>query len=314
MKKKLLKSLSIVLCLSSFTLFAIGSSSSDESTSDEKFTSTTNVSDTINTSESTTTVGTNISEEQTSTEKVTIEKTILVDQNDIVITATELGKSLWGPELKLLIENNSDTNLVFQVRNASVNGFMANTMMSQDVAAGKKSNTEITFTSKGLKECGIDTFANIEFSFHVFTEDGWDTYFDTDIIKIETSAASTYQNTIDDSGEVLYNDNGLKIVSKGLSSSSSVFGPGLMIYIENNTDKDYTIQTRNTSINGFMIDTIMSEKVVSGKKAITAITFLNSSLEDNEISDITSIETSFHIFNDNDWLDSIDTDVITINF
>lgn len=282
----------------------MGSGSTGESTVDKEIVSAINSTSSTSTDNSA----------DTSDNAVTVEQTVLVDQDNVVITATGMDESVFGPELKLLIENNSDTNLTFQVRNASVNGYMADTMMSEDVAAGKKSNTKITFTTSGLKECGIDTFANVEFSFHIFTTDGWDDYLDTDAITVETSAAATYTQTIDDSGEVFYDSDGIKIVGKGLPSDDSIFGPGLIIYIENNSDTDRTVQVRDTSVNGFMIDTVMSQDVVAGKKAITAVTFLSSSLEENSITDITFVETSFHIFDTEDWSNEIDTDPITINF
>lgn len=304
MRNKGVKVLALTVCLSTFALFAMGSGSTGESTVDKEIVSATNSTSSTSPDNSA----------DTSDNAVTVEQTVLVDQDNVVITATGMDESVFGPELKLLIENNSDTNLTFQVRNASVNGYMADTMMSEDVAAGKKSNTEITFTTSGLKECGIDTFANMEFSFHIFTTDGWDDYLDTDAITVETSAAATYTQTIDDSGEVFYDSDGIKIVGKGLSSDDSIFGPGLIIYIENNSDTDRTVQVRDTSVNGFMIDTVMSQDVVAGKKAITAVTFLSSSLEENAITDIASVETSFHIFDTEDWSNEIDTDPITINF
>ena len=304
MRNKGVKVLALTVCLSTFALFAIGSGSTGESTVDKEIVSATSSTSSTSTDNSA----------DTSDNAVTVEQTVLVDQDNVVITATGMDESVFGPELKLLIENNSDTNLTFQVRNASVNGYMADTMMSEDVAAGKKSNTEITFTTSGLKECGIDTFANMEFSFHIFTTDGWDDYLDTDAITVETSAAATYTQTIDDSGEVLYDSDGIKIVGKGLSSDDSIFGPGLIIYIENNSDTDRTVQVRDTSVNGFMIDTVMSQDGVAGKKSITAVTFLSSSLEENSITDITSVETSFHIFDTEDWSNEIHTDPITINF
>ena len=304
MRNKGVKVLALTVCLSTFTLFAMGSGSTRESTVDKEIVSATNSTSSTSTDNSA----------DTSDNAVTVEQTVLVDQDNVVITATGMDESVFGPELKLLIENNSDTNLTFQVRNASVNGYMVDTMMSEDVAAGKKSNTEITFTTSGLKECGIDTFANMEFSFHIFTTDGWDDYLDTDAITVETSAAATYTQTIDDSGEVFYDSDGIKIVGKGLSSDDSIFGPGLIIYIENNSDTDRTVQVIDTSVNGFMIDTVMSQDVVAGKKAITAVTFLSNSLEENSITDITSVETSFHIFDTEDWSNEIDTDPITINF
>lgn len=247
-------------------------------------------------------------------ETVTVEEIVIFDQNDIVITTKGIESTFMGTDLKILIENNSDKNLTFQVRNESVNGFMADAMFSEDVVAGKKSNTSITFTNNGLENFGMDMFANMEFSFHIFYTDNWDTYLDTDLINIETSIASTYQQKIDDSGDILYQDNGIKIVAKGLSTNDSYFGPGLVLYIENNSNTDFTVQVRDVSVNGFMVSTSMSQDVILGKKAIDSVTFLNSSLEENDITDIENIEISFHIFNMNTWDTIVDTKPIIINF
>lgn len=245
---------------------------------------------------------------------VTITETVIVDQDGVVITAKDMGESIWGSEINVLIENNTDKNLTFQVGNASVNGFMADTMFSADVAAGKKSNAEITFSTEGLKAFGIDTFANIELSFHIFTSDDWEDYLDTAPIVIETSAAADYKQEIDDSGKPFYDNNGIKIIGKSLSTSDSVFGPGLILYIENNSNQNITVQASDTSVNGFMVDTSMSEDVLVGKKSITALTFMSSSLEENGITDIKTVETSFHVFDAESWDTIIDTDPITIEF
>ena len=54
-----------------------------------------------------------------------INETVLVDEAGIKITAKSFDPNgFWGPEVKLLIENNSGTDLTFQARNASVNGYM----------------------------------------------------------------------------------------------------------------------------------------------------------------------------------------------
>lgn len=67
-------------------------------------------------------------------------------------------------------------------------------------------------------------------------------------------------------------------------------------------------------MNGFMISPSMSQDVVSGKKAISAVTFFSSDLEENGIEDITEIETSFHIFDMDSWDGIADTEAIVINF
>lgn len=299
--KKIIASVLTITTLVAFGAFAMGSGSS--SSSDQEIKSTGATTDGDGETSATT----------TKEKEVTIEEQVLVDQDGVKITAKSMSTSLFGPELKILIENDSDVDLCVQTRSASVNGFMVDTMISEDVAAGKKSNTSIVFSAQALSECGITTFTEMEFYFHVFTSDDWETYFDSAWINVKTSAYGNYEQTIDDSGEVLYDEDGIKIIGKNLSKYDSFFGPGLIVYIENNTDTDFTVQVRDTSVNGFMIDTVMSQEVVAGKKAITAITFLKSDLEENDITEITSIEASFHVF-DNDWDTLLDTDPITINF
>lgn len=246
---------------------------------------------------------------------VSIEETVLVEENGIKITAKSLVEDeFFGPEIKLLIENNSGKNLTFQCRNASVNGYMVDTMMSVDVADGKKANDSLTFSDSDFEQCGIETIANIEMAFHIFTTEDWDTYLDTDMIQLKTSATDEFVQTYDDSGEVAYEGNDIRVVIKGLSEDASIMGPGIVVYIENMGDKDITVQAREVSINGFMVDSIFSCDVVAGKRAVDTITFMESDLEENEITEITDVELFFHIFGMEDWDTIVDTDVVRISY
>ncbi len=254
-------------------------------------------------------------EKEPSSDKVTIAEKVLVDDKGIKITAKELEQDgVFGAGIKLLIENNSDTNLTVQARNTSVNGYMVDAIMSSDVAAGKKANDTLTFTSKSLEACGIKSIADIEIAFHIFKSDGWDSYLDTDPVQIKTSIADTFTYTYDDSGDVAYEGNGIKIVAKGISDKKSIFGPGLILYIENTGDKAVTVQARDVSVNGFMLSPIFSEDVVSGKRSIAAMTFMDKDLEKNEISEITDIELSFHVFETSSMDTIVDTEKIKLSF
>ncbi len=247
--------------------------------------------------------------------EVTIEQTVLLDEGGVKITAKSLDMdSLFGPEIKLLIENNSGKNLTVQCRNVSVNGYMIEPMMSADVVNEKKVNDSLTFMSSDLDACGITDIADIELSFHIFTTDDWEDYLDTDQIQIKTSIADTYKYTFDDSGDVAYNANGIKIIIKGLAKDASIFGPSIVVYIENNTDKAFTVQSRDISINGFMIEGMFSCEVMPGKKAVDTITFIESDLEENEIISIENVELYFHVFDTESWDDIVDTEVVKISF
>lgn len=129
---------------------------------------------------------TSAQETQTETEPPET-NTVIYDDNGILITykGIEFGDT-FGPELKLLIENNSDKPYIVQVRDFSVNGYMIDTLFSSDVAAGKKINDDITITQWNLDENGIanDQIEDIEFSFHIFNSDDWVDSFDSGIISI----------------------------------------------------------------------------------------------------------------------------------
>jgi len=86
------------------------------------------------------------------------------------------------------------------------------------------------------------------------------------------------------------------------------------LYIENNTDKAITVQARDVSINDFMVDPVFSCEVISGKKAFDTITFMESDLTDNGITDINDLELKLHIFDTETWDTIKDTDIIKISF
>lgn len=287
----------IIVVMLSMSLVACGSSSKDNLQESSK----------VSNSEET--------QKDTKKQDATISETVLVDEADVKITAKSLDYSgMFGPEIKLLVENNSGEDLTFQCRNASVNGYMTETMMSIDVASGKKANDSLTFMKSDLDASGIKTIADMEFSLHIFTTEGWDDYLDTPLIQLKTSIAETYEYTFDDSGDLAYGEDGIKVVVKGLSEDKSIFGPSIVVYIENNSNKDITVQARDVSINGFMVETIFSSDILIGKHAVDTITFLSTDLEENEISSIEEVELSFHIFESVGWNTIVDTDIITMTF
>jgi hypothetical protein len=254
--------------------------------------------------------GSSDSTEEAELSEVTIEEAVVFDQNDIKITVKSLNtKGSTGPEIKLLIENNSTKNISVQARNTSVNGYMTETFFSADVAAGKKANDKITLYRSDLNAAGITTIADIELSFHIFDSGTWDTIYDSEPVCIKTSASEGFEYFYDDSGNQVYNDKDVQIVVKGLAENKSI-----LLYIYNSNKKDITVQARDFSINGFMIDPYFSCDVVSGKHAITTITFLSSELEENEIEAIETVELSFHIYDMETWDTIVDTAPITINF
>ena len=308
--KKLVKALSVILVLAVFTVMAMGSGSA---TDPGEIKTPQSVTTAPKEPEAKSVESTSVPEK--TTPGVTVNEAVLVDQGGIRITVKGLDLDGWaGPSLKLLLENDTSRGVTVQCRNESVNGYMVETMMSTDLATGKKANDTLTFQKSYLERAGIDTIADMEFSFHIFDSETWDTIFDTDQIRVETSAAPGFEYKFDDSGFPAYNENGLEIVIKGLSANDSWAGPSVMVFIRNNSGTDLGVQVRDVSINGFMVDPMFSCDVINGKCAVDSITFMSSQLEQNDIKEIKDIELSFHVFRMDNWDTIVDTPVVTISF
>ena len=246
---------------------------------------------------------------------ISIEEAVLLDKGGVKVTVKGIDTTGWiGPEIKMLFENNSERPVTIQARNVSVNEYMIEPMMSVDILPGKKANDTMTLSNSDLKLAGITTIANIEFSFHVFDSETWNNIFDSEVVRIETSAEKSYDYTFDNSGNRVYYNHGVEIVIKGLAQEESWLGREIIVYIHNENDKNITIQARDVSVNGFMVDPIFSCDVVAGKHAMDTITIMNSDLKKNEIKNIESVELSFHIFDEDSWDTIDDSPVVTLTF
>lgn len=258
------------------------------------------------------------SEENAAAEKsegvdVSIEEQVLVDQDGIKITALEYVKdSIWGDGIKVLIENETDKDVMVGCNALIVNDYMINDLFASDVAAGKKSNETIYLSSSELKAAGIDTVGRIEIYFHVYDTDSYDKIFDSDCVTIETSAIDSIDTTANDEGTELYNDGGIRIIGKTVDENS-FWGTAILLYIENQSGNNVGISVDDLSINGFMLTPYFSTTVYDGKKCIDDITIMSSELEENGIESIDEVELKFRVYNSDSYETIAESDPITFS-
>ena len=258
------------------------------------------------------------SEENAAAEKsegvdVSIEEQVLVDQDGIKITALEYVKdSIWGDGIKVLIENETDKDVMAGCNALIVNDYMINDLFASEVAAGKKSNETIYLSSSELKAAGIDTVGRIEIYFHVYDTDSYDKIFDSDCVTIETSAIDSIDTTANDEGTELYNDGGIRIIGKTVDENS-FWGTAILLYIENQSGNNVGISVDDLSINGFMLTPYFSTTVYDGKKCIDDITIMSSELEENGIESIDEVELKFRVYNSDSYETIAESDPITFS-
>lgn len=288
MKKKF-KMLALLMCMVIFATMALGSG---ETSGDKK-----DISDAKSEGGS----------------KVTIESQELVNQAGVIVSATEyVYDSIWGQGIKLNLENSSQKNCTVSCDALIVNGYMITDLFSCQIAAGKKATDTLYLSSSELEAAGIETVGEVEIYFRVYDSDTWKDIFETGCVTIKTSGYDNMDTTPDDAGSELYNEGGIRVVGKKVDENS-FWGAAILLYIENNTDKNITITSENLSVNGYMISSVMSADVYAGKKSFDDITLLSSALEENNITSVDKVEFTLHIYNSDTYDTIADTSVITIS-
>lgn len=113
--------------------------------------------------------------EQTSTTNSNI-SIIIVDNDDFYFEITGIeSDDFWDATIiSVKIENRTDKNMLIGWDNVSVNEYMVDPFWACSVSANKKSNEDIVFYNSNLKENGINTIENIEFSIYVMDDDTYD--------------------------------------------------------------------------------------------------------------------------------------------
>lgn len=247
-------------------------------------------------------------------DEVTVSQQVLLDQDGVKVTLQSLDLGGWfGPELALLLENDTDKAVTVQVLNVSVNGAMVDGYLSCSLSAGKKANDVITLSDTDLANSGIDVISTIEFYFNVYDSQSWDTIFDSDYVTIYTSA-SGYVQTFDMSGDVVLDQDGIRVTVQRLNVPEDLWSTDIDVIVENSTGRTVTVQVWDASVNGFMISPYFSCVLPDGKIAYDQISFFTSDLEDNGIESIETVDLAFHAYDYDTWDTLFDSDTITLTF
>lgn len=241
-----------------------------------------------------------------------IEETVLLDQDGIRVTATGFTSEEWiGPEISVLIENNTDRSITLQALDVSVNGIMISPVFFCDVAAGKKSNETIAFYQTDLDNMGISSIQSIDLKLEALDPDSWDSIVTGDEITLRTDAPEQ-QQVLDKSGSPAMDQDGLEVIVRGVKTGDATWGPEIQLFLENQTGRDIIVQLDDFSINGFMVTPIFSVNIKDGKVAYYSITLSQDELDQNKIDSIDSMECRFVVINPDSWDTIFESDPVTV--
>lgn len=258
----------------------------------------------------------------------TIDKTVLVDENDVRITATEMKFTSSGIVISLRLENNSNKKLSFVAGSMgycvnSVNGYMIGSgYLNCDVEAHSSETDKITIYYSAFEAYGIADIADIELGFQI-SDDDYNRFY-TGPRRITTSLYGDYDYSKNYYQEAvtgpIYKSNGItvesytaepvlsheKISIKSWGMMTNKDGKSsLLVEVANESDALVYARTTNLSINNLLVytGTVTSDAINPGATVVMTIP-VSSILDETEwtmlgIEDVSNIGFEFYV-NDED--------------
>ncbi len=254
-----------------------------------------------------------------SNNEITFSGIVAVDNAECIIKVTEIDPdNMWGYTLKVHLENkSSEKTYMFSVENAAINGVQCDPFFATEVAAGKKSNDEISFAESELEESGIKDYTDIELTFRVYDSDDWT----ADEVAVETvhvypygeDKAVKYVREPQANDNVLVDNEYVTVIVTGYKYDE-IWGYTVKLFLLNKTDKNVMFTVEDASVNGYMADPFFARSVSAGKCSFSSMSWSDTELEESGITEVEEIEFNLQAYDYDSWEEEYFVDkTVTLN-
>lgn len=244
----------------------------------------------------------------------TVYEKLIYEDDNISVRVTGIDyTAISGPGLQLDIENRYKKDIIIQAPYAVVNGYMVSPEISIEVPAEKSGSGTLTLPYFNLAISEISTLRNIEFALRIVEAKSYNPLDKTDLITVKSSAEQTEDKECDESGQVAYDEDDIKIILKGVNTDRAYSdGAELMVYLYNGTDRNIAVQTSEVIVNGYDMTSAMNRTILPERRAVDVVTFYTPDMEEHDIEEIDSVNVSFEIKDADSWETLSSTDSISV--
>lgn len=248
----------------------------------------------------------------TETSGVTLEHQVIYDKDGVRISVTGLEEDAWtGAKVWLMLENNTDQNLLLTGDVFVVNGITVQAYLYAEVAAGMKANDSLELFTDVLDASGITEIATIRgYDTRIVDSDSLDTVAKVPL-SLETSIAETHTQEIDDSGEEIFSEAGVTVIAQVISEE--FYGQTVQLLVKNETGKDIIVEAENISVNGFTLDAWLYDTVCRDTVRFSQLDLFASGLADNGIEAVETVTFTLRILDDTTYETIAKSDVLTVS-
>ncbi len=224
--------------------------------------------------------------------KATIEKTVMWDNDDIKVTALGLSSSQYYHVLNLQVENKMGKDLYVTASRTAVNSFVIEPTMGVKVPANSTAEGELKFF---LKDVAAGVIADIETRFSYSSSD-YTVNRDTERVKLQTSAAASFDYAYDESGTVLHDADGIKIICQGFNDEGN---PIIYLSSTGALSEGCCVEAREVYVNGKESYSNYCEWVFTNTRNVAEMELDDEDRDGNKLGEVESLKVSFKINKEN---------------
>ena len=238
---------------------------------------------------------------------LTFEEITAVDNDECLIQITGIDPdNMWGYTLKASLENKSaEKTYMFSVATASINGVECDPFFATEVAPGKKSNNDISFSTSTLKENGLSDFTDIELSFRVYDSDDWlagNVAEETvHVYPYGEENAEVFVRQPRSGDNIIVDNDYVSVIVTGYEEDA-IWGYTVNLFLLNKSEQNIMVSVDDASVNGYMADPFYANSVSAGKCAFSSMSWSDTTLEDNGITAVEEIEFTLRVHDNDNWM------------
>lgn len=231
---------------------------------------------------------------------------VLVDDDNLKFEITGIDHDgMWGYTWKVTLENKTSANLMFSLENVSVNGVMVDPFWAETVAAGKKSNTSISWSTTDFEKNDIEKVTDVALTLRVYDADHMEPEYLNQEFSVYPYGEENAENNSKEASEsdtVLFDNDQCSMRITGYDPDGE-WGYTMKVTLVNKTDRNLMFSVNNASINGTMCDPFWSSEVAAGKTSNQEITWMTNTLEEAGIDkdSVHSIDLPIKVYPSDDY-------------
>ena len=185
--------------------------------------------------------------------------------------------------------------------------------MNAKIAPSKSTDCTLTLPYFKLAIADITSIQKVEFALRPVDSKTYNPIATTDLITVETSADQEEEVKCDESGQVAYDKDDIKIILKGVNTDRAYSdGTEVIVYMLNGTDQKIAIRAKDVVVNGYDMTSAMNSTILPDKRAVDVVTIYKLDLNEHDIEEIDSIKVSFTIKDADNWETIDSTDLISV--